>query len=544
LKTRCRGTARLVRLTAFALVCAAVMAAAPAITTVYNGASWVPPGLPNSGIAQGSIFTLIGTGLGPSTLQEVQNYPLPTTQGLAGTTIQVKVGGVTENCIMIYTFATAVAAILPSATPIGAGTLTLSYQGGTSSIAIQVLAANFGTFTLNEGGTGPGVVTDANYNVITMINPAHPGQPLILWGTGLGAVTGDETVPSTEGELNTGVQVFVENQPATVFYDGTSSSPGLDQINFYVPSGISGGCKTSIAVLVKGVTGNVTTISVAPAGQTTCGDAHGSLTAANLQKAIANGSLNMGGVELSRVSGGNDTLIGYFGNYPLNSLIRSYGGSFGPSIGSCLAYEVGGTSLETALVDPILPTYLDAGPDLVLTGPGGTKTIPATSVGYFGAYVAIEPSVYIEPGSYSVANGSGGANVGPFSSGLTLPADIVPTNIPASISRAQNLTLNWTGGSGFSVATIFVFNGLLVTPPLSSYAYILCNADPSSGTFTVPSAILNLLPTNGYGTTTKPGVNISIAGIPEATFTAAGSPGIDAAIFSVFISTGSVATIQ
>jgi hypothetical protein len=165
-------------------------------------------------------------------------------------------------------------------------------------------------------------------------------------------------------------------------------------------------------------------------------------------------------------------------------------------------------------------------------------------VGYFGAYVAIEPSVYIEPGSYSVANGSGGANVGPFSSGLTLPADIVPTNIPASISRAQNLTLNWTGGSGFSVATIFVFNGLLVTPPLSSYAYILCNADPSSGTFTVPSAILNLLPTNGYGTTTKPGVNISIAGIPEATFTAAGSPGIDAAIFSVFISTGSVATIQ
>lgn len=193
MKTRCRGTARLVRLTAFALICAAVMAAAPAITTVYNGASWVPPGLPNSGIAQGSIFTLIGTGLGPSTLQEVQNYPLPTTQGLAGTTIQVKVGGVTENCIMIYTFATAVAAILPSATPIGAGTLTLSYQGGTSSIAIQVLAANFGTFTLNEGGTGPGVVTDANYNVITMINPAHPGQPLILWGTGLGAVTGDRS---------------------------------------------------------------------------------------------------------------------------------------------------------------------------------------------------------------------------------------------------------------------------------------------------------------------------------------------------------------
>jgi len=92
--------------------------------------------------------------------------------------------------------------------------------------------------------------------------------------------------------------------------------------------------------------------------------------------------------------------------------------------------------------------------------------------------------------------------------------------------------LNWTGGSGFSVATIFVFNGLLVTPPLSSYAYILCNADPSSERHG-PIRDSQPASTNGYGTTTKPGVNISIAGIPEATFSVAGSPGIDAAIFSV-----------
>src|ERR1039458_7961250 len=122
-----------------------------AITGVYNAASWVPPKLPNSGIAQGAIFTVTGTGLGPSTLQQVQSYPLPTTQGLAGTTIQVTVGAVTGTCIMVYTFATQVAAILPSATPLGTGTLTLSYQG----VAITVLAANFGTSTLNEGARGP-----------------------------------------------------------------------------------------------------------------------------------------------------------------------------------------------------------------------------------------------------------------------------------------------------------------------------------------------------------------------------------------------------
>jgi uncharacterized protein (TIGR03437 family) len=162
MKTRRQETVQVVRLAALAFACASTLAAAPAVTGVYNAAAWVPPDLPNSGIAQGSIFTVTGTGLGPATLQQAQTYPLPTTQGLAGTTIQVTVGGVTETCIMVYTVATQVAAILPSATPVGKGTLTLSYQGVTASIAIQVLAANFGTFTLNEGGTGPGVITDTS----------------------------------------------------------------------------------------------------------------------------------------------------------------------------------------------------------------------------------------------------------------------------------------------------------------------------------------------------------------------------------------------
>jgi hypothetical protein len=380
-----------------------------------------------------------------------------------------------------------------------------------------------------------------------LINAAHPGDNLVLWGTGLGAVRGNETEPPTPVDLDTGVQVLVGNQPATVLYGGRSSSPGLDQINFVVPAGTSAGCKVSIVVLVKGVTGNVTTTSIAPAGQTTCSDGSGLLTAANLQKATANGSLNMAGVELDRIAGGDDTLLGYFGNFPLNSLIRSYGGSFLPSAGSCTAYEVEGSSLAAALVDPIQPGYLDAGPSLVTTGPSGTKTVPVTttptiSMGYYAGYLAFQPSVFIEPGTFSVANGSGGANVGPFTWELTLPAAVVPTNIPATVNRAQDLTLNWTGGSPFSVVSIFAFNGLPVSESLGSYVYIMCKAVASSGTFTIPSAILNLLPTNGYGTLTAQGVNISIAGIVESHY--AGSAGIDAGILSVYVANGSVAALQ
>jgi uncharacterized protein (TIGR03437 family) len=531
------------RLATLTVIYAAALAAAPAISGIYNAGSYLPPSLPNSGIAQGSIFTLFGSGLGPSTLQQARSYPLPTTQGLAGTTILVKVSGVTETCIMIYTAATQVAAILPSATPVGTGTLTLSYQGGSGSIAIQVVAGDFGTLTLNEGGSGPAVVTDPSYTPITMINPAHPGDTLILWGTGLGATAGDDTEPPAQPVNHAAeVEVLVGNQPATVSYGGRGGgSPGLDQINFVVPDGVNG-CKTSIAVVFKGVTGNVTTTSVAPAGQSTCGDTYGVLTAANLQKAVQSGTFNIAGVELERIGSGNDMLISRFASYPVNSLIRSFAGSPGPSIGSCTVYEVMGSSFVVS--DPIQPSFLDAGPQLTITGPEGTKTIDATSTGFFPATLATQPSKYIEPGSYSVSNGSGGANVGPFTWNLTLPDNVVPTNIPASIDLSRDWTLTWTGGQAFPVVSIIGYAGVPLGSSLFSYSEFVCTAAGSSGQFTIPSAILKVIPPAGYGSLGVRGVDIQLAGVPSSRFTISGSPGIDAGIFTVYESNGSIAAIQ
>jgi uncharacterized protein (TIGR03437 family) len=132
--------------TAIFICCATSLWAAPAITGVTNSATNIPPGLPNSGIPQGSIFAIYGSGLGPATLQQATTFPLPSTAGLAGTTVTVTVSGVTETCIMFYTVASQVAALLPSATPVGTGTLTVSYQGQSGSISIQVTGAGFGTY--------------------------------------------------------------------------------------------------------------------------------------------------------------------------------------------------------------------------------------------------------------------------------------------------------------------------------------------------------------------------------------------------------------
>lgn len=530
-----------ISLLALILYGSAGLSAAPAISGVYNGASWLPPALSNSGVAQGSIFTITGTGLGPASLVQAQSYPLPTTQGLGGTSIQVRVGSTTVTCIMVYTLASQVAAILPSATPVGSGTLALTYQGATTTATIEVLAANFGTFTLNEGGTGPAVVTDTSYNAITLVNPAHPGQSLILWGTGLGAVSGDETQPPVEKDLATGVQVLVGNQAASVQYGGRSSSPGLDQINFVVPSNVNG-CRTSIAVLVKGVTGNVTTTAVAPSGQATCGDTYGALTAANLQKAVSSGSLSIGLADLSRIGTNNDSFSGGFGNFALNSLVRSFGGSIGPSLGSCVAYETSGSSL--VVTDPVAPSYLSGGASITINGPGGSKTVTASSTGQYSGALATAPATYLAPGNYTVANGSGGSGVTGFSANLSLPSFVTPTNLPGSVSRTQDLTLTWSGGANYPVVTIFGYSGVPTSTGINSYVEFICNASGSAGQFTVPAAIVNLLPTNGYGASEKPGAALQIGGDAQTSFTVAGSPGIDAGIFSILVTNGGIVTVR
>lgn len=443
---------------------------------------------------------------------------------------------------MVYTVASQVAAILPSATPVGNGTLTVSYQGATASAAIQVVAGAFGMLALNEGGSGPAVVTDLSYNAITMVNPAHPGQSLILWGTGLGAVSGDETQPPAAFNFP-GVQVLIGTQLVTPSYAGRSSSPGLDQINVTVPAGISGGCKTSLAVIVNGVTGNVVSTSIAPAGQSTCGDTYGALTTANLQKAISSGSLNIGAVALSRIGSENDdTLVGEFASYPLNSLIRSYGASYAPSIGSCIAYEVTyGTPL--ILTDPIAPTlpHLDAGSGLTATKiSGGSEEAGAISTGLYSGIVGTPATVFISPGAYSVANGNGGSQVPAFSWTGTLPSPIGASGLPTSVNRAQSLTVTWSGSASFSAVAILGYSAVPVSSGVNSWVEFVCEAGASATSFTIPAAIMSLLPSNGFGDIGVTGAGLQIAGVVDNRFTL---PGLDAGVLTLFTSYGVVAKV-
>ena len=147
-----------------------------------------------------------------------------------------------------------------------------------------------------------------------------------------------------------------------------------------------------------------------------------------------------------------------FVSFPLNSLIRSYGGTTSPSIGNCIAYETYGATLS--VVDSIQGAPLDSGPKLMITGPNGAKTIDATSNGSYQATLATASPFFISPGNYTATNSAGGANSASFTWDLTLPSPVVPTNIPVSFDRSQDLNLTWIGGSGFSAVTIFGYSAV------------------------------------------------------------------------------------
>src|ERR1700712_1950910 len=115
------------RLTAFLTLLASAsfaFAQNPAVTPngIVNVASFALSGQPNGAVAQGSMVVIFGSNMGPVTLQQATTYPLPVTLG--GTSIKVTSGTSTTDAIINYTSAGQIAAIIPSATPAGAASLT------------------------------------------------------------------------------------------------------------------------------------------------------------------------------------------------------------------------------------------------------------------------------------------------------------------------------------------------------------------------------------------------------------------------------------
>src|ERR1035438_5098987 len=199
----------------------------------------------------------------------VQSGPLPLKTSLGGTSVTVTVGGQSVKAYILVALSYQVNALLPSTTP--TGTVTVTYNNQTSQPEpVQIVSASFGAYTFNSSGRGQAIATDQYYHSNSIINTFHPGDWVILWGTGLGAINGDDSNTPPVGNLGSPT-VHVGNTVLPPYYAGRSSDfPGLDQVAFQIPSGIQG-CYVPVAVETNGVVGGVSTIAVSTSGQT-CSD--------------------------------------------------------------------------------------------------------------------------------------------------------------------------------------------------------------------------------------------------------------------------------
>lgn len=272
-----------------------LQAQSPFVYSVNNAASY-----DSTAIAQGSMFVVFGNFIGPATLAQATMLPLPNT--IAGFGITVTSGTVKLNCPLFYVSNGQSAAVLPSNTPPGAATITVTYNGAASSFAsttINVVPSSAGVFSITSTGLGTGIFTDALTGVLkTYSNPATPGELLTAWATGLGPITTpDNNVPPSFPSFPN-VQLWMGNQAAPIQYAGRSGCcVAIDQINFHVPQTVTAGCNVPVTIVSGGKSSNTTTIPISAAGAP-CSDSAPTVPSTLLTSAAAGQPLKVGMVAI------------------------------------------------------------------------------------------------------------------------------------------------------------------------------------------------------------------------------------------------------
>jgi hypothetical protein len=131
-------------------------------------------------------------------------------------------------------------------------------------------------------------------------------------------------------------------------------------------------------------------------------------------------------------------------------------------------------------------TGLNAGDSITVTGPAGALSAPNTSSG--GYFMTKSPAT-LGQGTYTFAS-TGGSDVGPFTTSLTMAAPPIWTNMSAYtgpvISTGGPLTFTWTGANGYVTVRVASAN--------STYdSVVRCNVTGGAGTFTIPAFLMRAL---------------------------------------------------
>jgi len=262
------------------LVFAAALATAqtPTIKSggIVNGADFQGP------LAPGALFSIFGSSLSSQTAQ-ASTVPLSSSP-LGGVTVQFVNGSTTINAPMLYVQpdgATAGSSQINAQVPWGlvtpGTTATVNVVVSHDGVSSAPTPVTIGTFTPGIFASGTqAVATNLDGTLVWPANsvaglttrPAKPGDTIIVYATGLGAVTptvddGAPGGPTTLHSVVTVPVVLVGGLSAQVAFAGLSPQfVGVNQLNIVIPN-VAAGSAVPIQIQVGGITTpNTTTIAI------------------------------------------------------------------------------------------------------------------------------------------------------------------------------------------------------------------------------------------------------------------------------------------
>ena len=383
-------------------------------------------------------------------------------------------GGSSAGAYMVYTYAAGsvnqLAAILPSSVPTGDYNVTVTNNGAASAaFKTTVVAHKFGIITAASSGAGRAVVQNyisptqydlGRYTTGTLsgytYSPSHPGQIIVIWGTGIGPITSPDNVVPGAIDLRASLNVEVLIDGVAIkpdLYAGRAPTlPGADEIILTLPANVSTGCLLTLQVSVNGQLSNLTNIAVARGNDTAC-TAPG-ITAEQLARLDQGGDFKVGTLALAGgvdTSGNTsirvDTAGAIFVSVNTGELTGVTPEPTAPAPNnSCVVTR---QILTVTIPTTVLPAFSLLAPGtLTLNGPNvSNATIStATTLNARVNGVTVVNGGVLAAGTYTVT-GAGGKDVGPFKASITLSQPlVVSSTVPGTIPRSQDLTLSWNGG--------------------------------------------------------------------------------------------------
>jgi uncharacterized protein (TIGR03437 family) len=473
-------------LAVFALACNGAFAQGPTIAAV------VDPFTYGKAICPGGGALIYGTNLGSSS-----------------STVTVTVGGKAAYVYTSQITSGQMLVELPVDAPVGNTTLTVTVNGAAST-PFNITLATYAPALLTAGssGSGPGFIFSAANTPITYAAPAHPGDTLTTYATGLGP-TNPATptgVAAATAQTATTPTLTIGGVGAKVVFAGVTKGGGggVYQVNFTVPStGVQG--TQPMAVSIGGASDNgLVTVPVLGLSRlvnnATFGSA-GTAAPGSIVSVFANGLAS------------TDQLTG-FPSTKFQGVQVTFNGTPAP-----MFHLVASTKSEQQ-IDLLVPTELPT---------SGTVNVQLTTS------TALNPNYTLKmvpasPGLYRIADPS----VKTRSNVIAQFSNTAWLAMPASMTTALQLPACTPSTPALGVcgqpATIGDYLSLYVT----GLGLATPNGDPSGK----PLATGSIPPTDGsvlYETPTKPTVTVGGIAVTNITFSGLtpGYPGEYVIVFQV-----------